>query len=438
MFFIRLFLIKILSTSKLVKEYLFCETNLFRVLLSSFFFLSIVNVNSYTQSTTSSIKKEAKSSKIWVGTWATAPQLVEPNNIPPAPGLVNNTIRQIVRVSIGGDVVRLRFSNAFSKSPVTIKSVAIAVSKGESSIEASTQRILTFSKKKGVTMAPYGDITSDPVLFKLKPGSKVAITIYFGETSADITGHPGSRTTSYLLTGNNMSLADFSGAVTTDHWYVINAIEVQKTKKAAAIAVLGNSITDGRGSGTNKQNRWTDILSERLLMSPKTRELGVLNLGIGGNCVVRGGLGPTANDRFDRDILSQNGVRYLIVLEGINDIGGIRTSEAVSNVVNELITSYIQMIEKAHAKGIKVYGATILPFAKSFYDTDFRQSARDSVNNWIRNSGRFDAVIDFDKVMQTPDNLRLILSEVHSGDFLHPNELGYKKMGESIDLNLFK
>ncbi len=438
MSFTKSFLIKNLTASKLVKECLFLKTNLFRVILFSFLFLSIVNVKSYTQPVTNIVKKEAKSSKIWVGTWATAPQLVEPNNIPPAPGFTNNTIRQIVRVSIGGDVVRLRFSNAFSKSPVTIKSVAIAVSKGESSIEASTQRVLTFNKKKEVTMAPYGDITSDPILFKLKPGSKVAITIYFGETSADVTGHPGSRTTSYILAGDNMSSVDFTGAITTDHWYVINAIEVQKTKKTAAIAVLGNSITDGRGSGTNKQNRWTDILSERLLMSPETNELGVLNLGIGGNCVVRGGLGPTANDRFDRDILAQNGVRYLIILEGINDIGGIRNSEAVSNVVNDLINSYSRMIEKAHTKGIKVYGATILPFAKSFYDTDFRQIARDSVNNWIRNSGRFDAVIDFDKVMQTPDDPRVIFPDVHSGDFLHPNELGYKKMGESINLDLFK
>jgi len=174
------------------------------------------------------------------------------------------------------------------------------------------------------------------------------------------------------------------------------------------------------------------------LQNKETEHIGVLNLGIGGNCVVHGGLGPTAINRFDRDILAQNGVRWLIIFEGINDIGGVRSIEAATKVANDLIDAYSQMINKAHAKGIKVYGATIMPFAKSFYDADYRQVARDSVNNWIRNSGRFDAVIDFDKTMRNPDEPKTILSNVHDGDFLHPNELGYIKMGESIDLNLFK
>jgi lysophospholipase L1-like esterase len=434
MFCKKIYFDKVLLIKALFKKNIAYETNLLRASLLFFFLLNLVNVELNAQAKTN----KSEFSKIWVGTWATAPMLVEPNNMPPAPGLTNNTVRQIVRVSIGGDVVRLRFTNVFSKSPVTIKSVAIAVSKDGCVIDASTQKLLTFNKKKEVTMVPNGEITSDPLSFNLKQDSKIAITINFGETSPDVTGHPGSRTTSYILAGDQISSVDFTGAINTDHWYVINAVEVQKTQKAGTVAILGNSITDGRGSGTNKQNRWTDILSERMLMNSGTSQLGVLNLGIGGNCIVRGGLGPTANSRFDRDILGQNGVRWLIILEGINDIGGIRSSDAASKIVSDLINSYSQMIDKAHAKGIKVYGATILPFAKSFYDADFRQAARDSVNAWIRNSGRFDAVIDFDKVMRTPDEPRTILSDVHSGDFLHPNELGYKKMGESIDLDLFK
>ena len=374
----------------------------------------------------------------WVGTWTTAPQLVEPHNMPPAPGLTDNTIRQIVRVSVGGDMVRLRFSNAFSKSPVEMKSVAIAQVSEGSSIEISFQKLLKFKKNESVTMNPGGEVYSDPINFNLKSGSLIAITIHFGQTSPDVTGHPGSRTTSFILPGNNIASADFSGSIKTDHWYVIQGIDVKASKNSKAVAVLGNSITDGRGSGTNKQNRWPDILSARLLANEATKNIGVLNLGIGGNCVVRGGLGPTALERFDRDILSQNNVRWLIILEGINDIGSIKTDEQADKIAKELIRAYDEMITKAHAKGILVYGATILPFAKSFYDTPQRQKARDAVNEWIRNSGKFDAVIDFDKIMRNPYDVITILPDMHDGDFLHPNEAGYRRMGENVDLELFK
>ena len=374
----------------------------------------------------------------WVGTWTTAPQLVEPHNMPPAPGLTDNTIRQIVRVSVGGEEVRLRFSNAFSKSPVEMKLAAIAQVSEGGSIDVSSQKLLKFNKNESVKMTPGGEVFSDPFKFNLKPGSLVAITIHFGKTSPDVTGHPGSRTTSFILPGNNIASADFSGSVKTDHWYVIQSMDVKASKSSKAVAVLGNSITDGRGSGTNKQNRWPDILSARLLANEATKNIGVLNLGIGGNCVVRGGLGPTALERFDRDILSQNNVRWLIILEGINDIGSIKTDEQADKIAKELIRAYDEMITKAHAKGILVYGTTILPFAKSFYDTPQRQKARDAVNEWIRNSRRFDEVIDFDKIMRNPYDVITILPDMHDGDFLHPNEAGYRRMGENVDLELFK
>ena len=380
----------------------------------------------------------AGSQKQWVGTWSTAPQLVEQRNMPPAPGLSNNTLRQIVCVSSGGKSMRLRFSNEFSKSPVTMKSVQIAVSKGGSVIDASTVKQLKFNKKTEVTMNPGEAINSDPVSFSLEPRMDVAITIYFGETSPDVTGHPGSRTTSYLLEGDHMSSVDFAGAVTTDHWYVINGIDVKASESAASVVILGNSITDGRGSGTNKQNRWPDILAERLLKNPGTQHIGVINMGIGGNCVLKQCLGPAAVDRFDRDVLQQRGVRWLIILEGVNDLGGTRDSADAARVADDLITAYGKMIDRAHAKGIKVYGATIMPIGKSFYYRDYREPARNKINEWIRTSGKFDAVIDFDKVMRDPADTMSLLPSAQSGDFLHPNEAGYKMMGDAVDLKLFE
>ncbi|RNC65538.1 SGNH/GDSL hydrolase family protein [Proteiniphilum sp. X52] len=375
---------------------------------------------------------------LWTGSWTAAPQLVEPGNMPPFPGLANNTLRQVIRVSLGGDRVRLQFSNAFGNAPVTIQSVVIAPAREDGSVDAATQKALRFEGNGQVVIMPESVVVSDPLAFHLAPGSRLAITIAFGETPEEITGHPGSRTTSFLVEGNQCASDELTGAVLTDHWYVISGLEVLASPAAGAVAVLGNSITDGRGSGTNKQNRWTDILSERLLKDPQTSRIGVLNQGIGGNCVVRGGLGPTALDRFDRDILSQSNVRWLIILEGINDIGGISSAEEAPKMAQTLIEAYSLMIDKAKAKGMKVYGATILPFGGSFYDTDFRRQARDTVNEWIRRSGRFDAVIDFDEIMRNPTDPAAILPDMHDNDFLHPNEAGYRKMGEYIDLNLFK
>jgi lysophospholipase L1-like esterase len=375
---------------------------------------------------------------LWVGTWSTAPQLVEPGNMPPDPGLSNNTLRQVVRVSLGGDSLRVRFTNEFSTSPVTLQAAQIAVSKGGSAIDVSTAKELKFNGHPEVTMNPGVAITSDPVSFSLEPRMDIAITIFFGDTSPDVTGHPGSRTTSYLLAGNDTSVIDFSGSVPTDHWYMISGIDVKAPERAAAVAILGNSITDGRGSGTNKQNRWPDILSERLLNNPRTQHVAVLNLGIGGNCVLKNCLGPSAADRFDRDILKQQGVRWVIILEAINDIGQTQDSIAASQVAKDLMAAYERMIDLAHAKDIEVYGATLLPFGKSFYYTGYRETARNTLNNWIRNSGRFDAVIDFDLVLRDPEDTLCLLPAAHSGDFLHPNEEGYKIMGEAVDLKLFR
>lgn len=373
----------------------------------------------------------------WVGTWATAPQLVETHNNPPQPGLTNNSLRQVVRVSIGGKILRVKLSNEHSKSAVTVKSAQVAASKGGGVIDVTTNKTLTFNGKKDITLAAGAVVYSDPISFKLTPRMDVAITLYLGETSADVTGHPGSRTTSYIIKGNDPAVTDFTGAVTTDHWYIINGIDVKASGKTSAVAIIGNSITDGRGSTTNQQNRWPDILSERLLKNKKTSKIGVLNMGIGGNCVLAGGLGPTAVVRYERDILNQAGVRWAIVYEGINDIGNLPNNEtAATNRAKALIDAYKQMIEKAHAKGITIYGATIMPVKGNGYYGTYREVCRNAVNEWIRTSGAFDGVIDFDKAMQDPADAAKIKDALQD-DYLHPNVAGHKTMGDFVDLSLF-
>lgn len=383
------------------------------------------------------VPKASPDSEKWVGSWATSPQLVEPHNMAPEPGLSNNTLRQIVRVSLGGDSIRLRFSNEFSNEAVTFLGAEVALSAGGDAIVPETSQALLFNGEASATI-PAGEVLlSDPMAFPLKPRSDLSITISFGNVPADVTGHPGSRTTSFLVEGQQLGLDALPNAIPTDHWYLISGLDVKAPEKAGAIVTLGNSITDGRGSGTNLQNRWPDILAERLQERPETQHIAVLNHGIGGNCVLKPCLGPAAVDRFERDVLGQTGVRWLIILIGVNDLGQTPDAEAALAVADGLIEAFSEMIDKAKAQGIKVYGAPILPFGESFYDAPHKQPARLKVNDWIRNSGKFDAVIDFDLALADPENPGVLLPDVHTGDFLHPNEYGYRLMGEFVDLNLF-
>jgi lysophospholipase L1-like esterase len=376
--------------------------------------------------------------KIWVGTWTTAEQLVESSNMPPSPGLTNNSLRQIVRVSIGGDTLRLRFCNIFSTASVTMKSVQIALSTGKGTINSSTNKFLTFNGSNQVTMNAGAIIASDPIAFHLAPRADVAITINYGSTSSSVTGHPGSRTTSYLLAGSSTATTSFANAATAEHWYNIFAIDVRAASSSSSVAILGNSITDGRGSTTDLQNRWPDILSARLVANPSTEQIGILNLGIGGNCVLKDCLGPSGVSRFQRDILDQPGVRMAIIAEAVNDIGGVTSSGAATSMTNSIIAAYTKMINDAHAKNIKICGATIMPFkGNSYYNTSSEQ-CRNAVNKWIRTSGKFDCVIDFDRIMRSTSDTAKMGSATNQNDGLHPDADGYKKMGESIDLNLFK
>ena len=373
----------------------------------------------------------------WVGTWVTAEQLAERNNNPPAPFLENNSLRQIVQVSIGGKKIRVKFSNEFSTGPVTINSadVAVAVTSGSShEIIESTLKELTFNGQSSLTMEPGEMAVSDPISFKLDPRENVAITIRFGQASSTIvTSHPGSRTASYLKEGQT---SDFSNSTITEHWYVINAIETEAGKNTHAVAILGNSITDGRGSTTNEQNRWTDVLSERLLANKSTKNVAVMNLGLGGNCVLNGGLGPTALVRYNRDLFQQEGVKWIILFEGVNDLGGY--GDAVPKA-DRIIEVFKNITDEAHEQGIYVYGATIMPFNGNGYYSENHEEGRQRLNNWIRQGGYLDGVIDFDKAIRNPsDTISMIPAYIYQNDWLHPNAEGHKVMGECVDLELFK
>ena len=372
----------------------------------------------------------------WVGTWGTAPQLVENNNNPPSPGLGNNSLRQIVQVSIGGERVRLKLTNEFSTGSTQIKAVELAIAKtagSSSEIDESSTVSLTFDGNAGVTMPAKGKAVSDPVDFKIGPRENVAITIHYGSASStSVSGHPGSRTTSYLKSGNT---TNFSNATKTDHWYNILALEVEAPEEAGAVAILGNSITDGRGSTTNQQNRWADVLSRRLLDNEPTSQVGVLNMGIGGNCVLGGGLGPTASSRYQRDLLGQEGVKWIILFEAVNDLGGAQNGVQTAK---RIIDVYKQIIREAHEKGIYVFGGTITPFkGNSYYSAD-HEKGRSTINQWIRTTKMLDGVIDFDEAVRNPQDPEAMQSQfLFENDWLHLNAKGYETMGGCIDLGLF-
>ena len=371
----------------------------------------------------------------WVGTWGTAPQLVERHNNPPSPGLANNSLRQIVQVSIGGKKVRLKLTNEFSQEATEIRAVELAIAKtagSSSEIDEKSTVSLTFDGKASVEIPAGGKVVSDPVNFKIGPRQNVAITIHYGASSTSVSGHPGSRTTSYLKAGNT---TDFTDAVKTDHWYNILALEVEAPQKAGVVAILGNSITDGRGSTTNQQNRWADVLSRRLLDNKATRQVGVLNMGIGGNCVLGGGLGPAAVNRYERDLFGQEGVKWIILFEAVNDLGYARNGEQTAQ---RIIDVYKQIIREAHQKGIRVFGATITPFKGNNYYSDHHEKGRQIINEWIRTTKMLDGLIDFDQAVRNPQDKEAMQQQfLFENDWLHLNAQGYETMGNSIDLNLF-
>ena len=390
----------------------------------------------------------------WVGTWAAAPQLTEPSNMPPPPFTQGNlvfadsTVRQSIHVTAGGRLIRLRFSNAYGGTdlPITNVSVALPVGgqAGVSAIKPGTSHPVTFDGRTAIDIPVGAQLVSDPLDFPVATGSNLTVTIYLaaGQASSSITSHPGSRTTTYMLAGNHLDDADLPGAASVAHWYFLSGLEAWEPNGTAAIDVVGDSLTDGRGSTTNGDDKWTDQLFTRLQSITGASRLTVLNQGLGGNRVLHDGLGPNVLARVDRDVLAQSGVRWLILFEGVNDIGTADATQAAQQqVASDLIAAYQQVITRAHAQGIRVYGATITPFGGNVpYDdpNGFREAARQEVNAWIRTSHQFDAVLDFDRAVRDPANPRQINPAYDVGDHLHMNPAGYGVIASAVPAGLFR
>lgn len=388
---------------------------------------------------------QAAGPQAWIETWAASQQIPEPQNSLPAADLEDVTIRQIFHVSIGGAMLRVRLSNAFGTEPLTVTAVHVARPVGASAaIVPGSDVAVTFSGAPSVTVPAGAEYWSDPVALALAPLSSVAVSLHLATAPARQTGHPGSRETTYYTHGDQVAALDLPGAEHVDHWYQVSGIEVPTPAGGGDVVALGDSITDGHATTTNGNNRWTDDLAQRLQASSATRHIGVLNEGIGGNRLLEDGLGPNALARFDRDVLAQAGARWVIVLEGINDLGTLTRDGDVppaehQQMVHRIIGAYQQIILRAHAQGLAVIGGTLTPFLGSGYYHPGPQSEadREAINAWIRAPGHFDAVVDFDKVIRDPDHPERILPQFDSGDHLHPSVAGYRAMAEAIPLALF-
>ncbi|MBV9950152.1 MAG: SGNH/GDSL hydrolase family protein [Myxococcales bacterium] len=371
----------------------------------------------------------------WVGTWTASPYF-DSGNQPPV-SLANSVLRQVTHVSLGGSQIRVQFSNLAGNGPVTINSAHIALCEAtpavDSTIDTTTDKALAFSGMPSVTIAQGKEVWSDAINFTVPNQGNVTVTTAFGSVPSQVTGHSGSRTTSYLQTGStDVSAASMASAPQTfQHWYYISGIDVMADASAKGIVAIGDSITDGRGTDNDRNNRWTDVLAARLQANAATANVATMNQGIGATNLV-GTTGTAAQARFARDVLGQSGVRYAIVLDGVNDIAGGASFASMKSAYDDLIS-------RAHGKQLLIYGATILPFGGSSDYSVANESVRQQVNTYIK-SGVFDGVIDFDAAMTdggNPPKLQAALAMWAQMDGLHPGPAGYQKMGSSIDLTLF-
>jgi lysophospholipase L1-like esterase len=388
----------------------------------------------------------AAAQRAWVGSWASSQQIPEPQNALAPDDLRDATLRQIVHLSVGGSALRVRLSNAFGVASLHITSVHVArpVSNSSAAIQPATDKALTFAGRADVIVPPGAEYLSDPIEYPVAAGADLALSIHYGDAPQQETGHPGSRATSYLARGNLVGAADLTGAKKFEHWYQVSGVDVMSRDDSFSIVAFGDSITDGHGATTNGNDRWPDVLARRL-ESGGLRGAGVLNEGIGGNHLLTDGLGPNALARFDRDVLAQTGVRFVIVLEGVNDLGGLaRTGTATAaehaELVRRILAAYQQIVERAHAHKLRVIGGTILPYVGcDVYHPDAASEAdRQAVNAWIRAPGHFDAVIDFDRVIRDPAHGERMRAAFDSGDHLHPSPAGYAAMANAIPLSMFK
>ncbi len=383
----------------------------------------------------------------WVGTWGSSQYSIEASH-EEAPSLGNSTFRQVVRLSTGGERFRFTFSNEYGQTPMTIQSIHIAkpTKNGCSDIETSTDTVVTFSGgSEGVTIPPNGKVTSDAILYPAEALEKIAVSTYFGDVPETLTHHAGSRSNSFLQKGNAVS-NETMGTSTFVRWYSLSNVDVLSPPTNRAIVCFGDSITDGYGTEAtylgkkpDSYLRWTDVVAEKLQASPTTRHLSVINMGIGGNAIF-GGQGPAAKDRFDRDVLRQSGVGYLVVLIGVNDTGNAKDTD--TTLASRMIAEYEKMFKKAREHRIKVFIGTITPtFGNEDYYSPHKEACRQEVNAWLRGlhgEGKVDGFFDTDELLRQPDSNPPEIVKELTVDNLHPSIAGYRKIGELIHDTLLR
>jgi lysophospholipase L1-like esterase len=400
----------------------------------------------------------------WVGTWSTSevgrPQTpAQPVQGPPPfmrsecaagppPGsgfmhFTDQTLRQIVHTSIGGSRVRVVLSNAYGTAPLTVGAAHVALREANAAIQQGSGRPLTFSGKPTFTIPPGAIAHSDAVTLTIPQMADVAIDLYLPgttNTAAPVTMHTGAFQTNYVSeTGNHAGAAKLPVAATTQNWFIIYRLEVSTPDAIGGLVTYGDSITDGTRSTPDTNNRWPDQLVRRMLTQPTPLRMGLMNAGIAGNRVLSDGafqVGINALARFEHNVLTQPGVTHVVFMEGINDIGTAR--ENPTPTAEDIVAGHKQIVERAHARGLKIYGATLTPFYGAAYYSEVGEQKRRAVNDWIRTGNAYDGVIDFDKATRDPNDPKRLLAAFDSCDHLHPNDAGYKAMADAVDLTLFK
>jgi lysophospholipase L1-like esterase len=376
----------------------------------------------------------------WVGTWAASPQIQMPGTAPIA-FAAQTTLRQIVHTSIGGSEVRVCLSNEIGSQPLVVGAARIALRSTGAGVVAGSDRPLTFGGRASITIAPGAPALSDPVRLDVPALSDLAISLHLPEAVTATTFHGVALQTAYVAPAgaDHTAAAVLPAGTTLQSWAFLTGVNVAARPRAAAIVALGDSITDGVQSTADANRRWTDILAQRLQARRGADDLAVLNEGINGDRLLsEGSFAPNVSKRFDRDVVARAGVRYVAVLVGINDIGHSALGDGPVLTAADLVAGYRQLIARAHEKGLVVYGATLTPMGGSRYDVADAEELRAAVNEWIRNGGEFDGVIDFDRVTRDPAQPRRLLPLYDSADHLHPNDAGYRAMGEAVPLQLFE
>jgi lysophospholipase L1-like esterase len=375
----------------------------------------------------------------WVGTWATSPMGAEGSfNVKV---FADTTVREVVHISAGGAGLRVRFTNEFGSDPLTLNDAHVAVSAGGAAIKDGTDHALTFGGAGTVRIAPGAVMYSDAVNFAVAPLSDLAISFHLpAQVMRAETYHAFADQENWMAAGYASGATTLASPVKLTSWYFLSGVDVAAAADSRAVVMLGDSITDGALSTVNANRRWPDVLAARLSQERGAEHVSVLNEGIGGNRVLNEGFGPAAVARLNSDVLAQNGAKYLVILEGINDIGRLQRMQGPEDEITtqEMELGLKQIADAGHLHGLKVYGATLTPYGGAGYYSEKGEQIREDVNQWIRTSGTFDGVIDFDQLTRDPQNPKSFNALYDSGDHLHPNDAGYKAMGEGVDLKLFR